>query len=111
VGILAGTDTPSFNLPGSSLHDELKLMVEAGLTPMQAIQTATSNPAKFLGNELSLGTIREGKIADLVLLDADPLEDIGNTRKINAVVLNGRLLNRKALDEMTSKAESEINKR
>ncbi|HKR60346.1 MAG TPA: amidohydrolase family protein [Pyrinomonadaceae bacterium] len=104
VGILAGTDEISpFCAPGFSLHDELALFVEAGLTPMQALQTATLNPARFLNRQRDLGTIAPGKLADLVLLDANPLVDIRNTQKINSVVVNGRLLTRKALDDTLSK--------
>jgi imidazolonepropionase-like amidohydrolase len=101
VKIIAGTDTPNpFCFPGFSLHDELALFVQAGMTPFEALQTATRNPAKFMNREMDLGTIEMGKLADLVLLDANPLIDISNTRKINAVVVNGRLLKRRDLDEM-----------
>lgn len=92
VKILAGTDTPNpYVFPGSSLHDELELLVKAGLTPLQALQTATLRPAEYLGMAGRLGTIAPGKLADLVLLSADPLADINNTRRIEAVVLNGRI--------------------
>jgi imidazolonepropionase-like amidohydrolase len=101
VKILAGTDLGNpYVYPGFSLHDELALLVQAGLTPLEALQTATLNPAKFFGKETELGTIEKGKLADLVLLDANPLENINNTTKINAVVLNGRLLDRAALDKL-----------
>lgn len=107
VGILAGTDEVSpFCAPGFSLHDELALLVEAGLTPIQALQTATINPARFLNRSQFYGTIDRGKVADLVLLDANPLVDIRNTQKINAVVVEGRLLNRQMLDTMLSEIES-----
>ena len=106
VGILAGTDTLNpYCLPGFSLHDELGLLVQAGFTPMQALQAATLNPARFLGREKDLGTVATGKIADLVLLDANPLDDIGNTRKISAVVFGGQLFSRATLDEMLAKIE------
>ena len=106
VPILAGTDTLNpYCFPGFSLHDELGLLVQAGLTPMQALQAATLNPARFLQREKDFGTIATGKIADLVLLDADPLDDIGNTRKISAVVFGGKLLPRASLDEMLTKIE------
>jgi imidazolonepropionase-like amidohydrolase len=105
VKILAGTDLGNpYVYPGFSLHDELALLVQAGLTPLEALQTATINPANFFGKEKELGTIEKGKLADLVLLDANPLEDINNTRKINAVVLNGRFLDRKALDKVLADA-------
>ena len=112
VGILAGTDTPNpYVLPGFSLHDELALVVQAGLTPMEALQSATLNPARFLGMEKEMGTVQQGKVADLVLLEANPLEDIHNTQKINSVVVKGRLLDRKALDGLLAKAEAEANKK
>ena len=107
VGILAGTDEVSpYCAPGFSLHDELALLVEAGLTPLQALQCATINPARFLNRSRSFGTIEKGKVADLVLLDANPLVNIRNTQKINAVVVNGRLLNRQKLDTMLREIES-----
>lgn len=111
VPILAGTDTGNpFCFPGFSLHEELALLVIAGLSPVEALRSATLNPAKFLGLDKTLGTIEQGKIADLVLLDANPLEDIRNTQKINAVVSNGRLFDRKALDKMLSEAEGAANR-
>ena len=92
VGLLAGTDAPrAFIYPGFSLHEELALLVRSGLTPLEALRTATYNPAAYLGSLDSLGTIGEGKIADLVLLDADPLKDIRNTTRISAVIANGRV--------------------
>ncbi len=108
VPFLAGTDTAPgiFILPGFSLHDELANFVEAGFTPMEALQTATSNPAKFFGTESTEGSIAKGKFADVVLLDADPLTDIRNTRKIAAVIANGHLYDRPALDTLLKNAES-----
>ncbi len=95
VKLLAGTDGGSTNIePGESLHRELELLVEAGLTPMEALQTATSNPAEFLGLTQSHGSIAKSKAADLILLDANPLDDIANIRRIAAVILRGRLLPR-----------------
>ena len=93
VEIMAGSDFTDWAVvPGIDLHNELALFVEAGFTPMEALQSATSKPAEFLGNLDSLGTIEQGKIADLVLLDADPLENISHTRKINSIVLGGKLV-------------------
>ena len=108
VPFLAGTDTAPgiFILPGFSLHDELANFVEAGFTPMQALQTATSNPAKFFDAESTQGSVAKGKVADLVLLDADPLADIRNTHKIEAVIANGHLYDRAALDALLKSAES-----
>ncbi|MFY9618575.1 MAG: amidohydrolase family protein [Pyrinomonadaceae bacterium] len=106
VPILAGTDTGNpFCFPGFSLHEELALLVIAGLTPVEALRSATLNPAKFFGRDKTLGTIEEGKIADLVLLGANPLEDIRNTQRIKAVVSNGQLFDRKALDKLLADAE------
>jgi hypothetical protein len=101
VPLLAGTDTPNpYTFPGFSLHEELELMVKAGLTPMEALQTATRNPARYLGRSAQLGTVATGKVADLVVLDANPLEDISNTKKIDAVVLHGRLFRKSDLNKM-----------
>jgi imidazolonepropionase-like amidohydrolase len=111
VEFLAGTDTGGpYLFPGFSLHDELALLVQAGLTPLEALQAATLNPARFLGREKELGTVEKGKLADLVLLDADPLQDITHTRKISAVVLNGRLFDRKTLDVMLGQVEAAADK-
>jgi imidazolonepropionase-like amidohydrolase len=74
-------------VPGVDLHNELALLVEAGFTPLEALQTATLNPAKFLGKTDTFGTIQMGHKADLVMLDENPLEDISHSRKIHAVVL------------------------
>ncbi|MEO8453030.1 MAG: amidohydrolase family protein [Gemmatimonadota bacterium] len=100
VRMMAGTDMGGnpFCFPGWSLHQELELFVRAGLSPMKALQTATKNPADFLGISDSLGTIERGKIADLVLLDANPLENIRNTMRIRAVIVGGRFLGRAELD-------------
>jgi len=107
VQFMAGTDSANtFTLPGFALHEELELLVEAGFTPMEAIQAATLNPAKYLGREKELGTIESGKLADLLLLDANPLVDIRNSQKIRAVVVNGRYLSRADLDSMLSRAEA-----
>ena len=93
VLVLAGTDAPLRNSPpGFGLHEELSLLVRAGLTPFQALTVATVEPARFFGMTDSLGTVAAGKLADLVLLDANPLDDIANTRRVSAVVANGRLL-------------------
>jgi imidazolonepropionase-like amidohydrolase len=101
VKILAGTDSPApYVFPGSSLHLELQLLVESGLTPMEALQAATSRPAEFLHATKDSGTVEAGKFADLLLLDANPLENIGNTCKIRAVILHGKLLDRAALDQL-----------
>ena len=107
VPFMAGTDTAAgvHIFPGFSLHEELGIFVQAGLTPMEALQTATRNPAEFLGKLSDMGTLQAGKIADLVLLDANPLDDIHNTRKIQAVVLAGRYFSRSDLDEMLHQVE------
>ncbi len=98
VIVLAGTDMPLARLPGEALHDEIALLVEeAGFTPAQAIGAATSVPAAFLHMQDSLGTIAPTKIANLVLLDGDPLKDIHNTRRIALVIVRGRVVDRSAL--------------
>src|ERR1700722_15474141 len=102
VPFMAGTDTAAgvHVFPGFSLHEELALFVKAPITPLQALQTATLNPAKFMNRLADMGTVEQGKPADLVLLDANPLDDIDNTRKIRAVILAGRYFDRPALDRM-----------
>ena len=97
---MAGTDIPYPPLPGSGVHDEMALFVRAGLTPLEALQAATWNPAKFLGKLEQFGTVEQGKVADLLLLDANPLADIETIRKIRAVVVNGKYLSRDDLDKM-----------
>lgn len=103
VGLLAGSDSGasnSYRFPGWTLHQELELFVESGLSPMEALQTATRNPARFLGELPHSGTVEEGKTANLTLLTANPLEDIRNSKKIDAVVLKGKLLTRTDLDQL-----------
>jgi imidazolonepropionase-like amidohydrolase len=106
VAILAGTDAGSVLVyPGFSLHEELRLLVdEAKLTPAEALRAATITPARFFGIERDLGTVAAGKIADLLLLESDPLIDIRNSRRIFAVVQGGKLLDRAALDGLLAGA-------
>ena len=107
VKIIAGTDVLNpYCFPGFSLHDELQLLVESGLTPMQALQAATKNAAEFSTKLDVLGTVEEGKIADLVLLDANPLIDISNTTQISTVIFDGRVNSREMLDEMLESVKS-----
>jgi imidazolonepropionase-like amidohydrolase len=108
VPFLAGTDTPAgvHIFPGYSLHEELQRFVAAGFTPLEALQTATINPARFFGIEDQAGTIEKGKFADLVLLSANPLEDISNTQKIAAVIVNGQYFRRADLDKMLGSVEA-----
>lgn len=106
VPLLAGTDAMNpYCLPGFSLHDELSLLVQSGLTPLAALQAATLSPAEFLGRSDELGGIAPGKRADLVLLSADPLADIHNTTQIQAVWLRGKYLDRAALDQLLAAAQ------
>jgi imidazolonepropionase-like amidohydrolase len=107
VPLLAGTDvlTPHV-FPGFSLHDELRLLVEAGLSPLQALQAATLNPATYFGLTYSFRTVEEGKLADLLLLDANPLVDIQNSKKIAAVVANGRYFSKEASAQLLKNAEA-----
>jgi imidazolonepropionase-like amidohydrolase len=91
VRVLAGTDAPApLVVPGAALHDELGLFVKAGMKPAEALRAATLGPAECLGLADKLGTVEAGKLADLVLLSADPLADIGNTRAIALVLVGGR---------------------
>lgn len=103
VDLLAGTDTgDDYVIPGAALHDELALLVDAGLTPAEALRTATINPVRYFNLELTHGTIAPKKIADLVILEANPLADIRNTRRIDAVIVRGTLLDRKRLNTALS---------
>jgi len=105
VPLLAGTDVMNpYCMPGFSLHDELALLVESGLTLLAALQAATLRPADFLGRSDELGGIAPGKRADLVLLSADPLADIHNTAQIQAVWIRGKYLDRAALDRLLDNA-------
>jgi imidazolonepropionase-like amidohydrolase len=108
IPYLAGTDTPAgiHVFPGFSLHEELQRFVAAGFTPLEALQTATLNPARFFGREDELGTVEKGKLADLVLLNANPLTDIANTQKIAAVIVNGRYFSAKDLEKMLAGVEA-----
>jgi imidazolonepropionase-like amidohydrolase len=101
VPLLAGTDAPQgYDLvPGASLHRELQLLVRAGLTPLEALQTATLNPAKFFG-KADWGAVAPGKAADLVVLTRNPLSDIANTRAVAAVIADGRYYSPRELDRM-----------
>jgi imidazolonepropionase-like amidohydrolase len=101
VGILAGTDVSNpWVYWGSSLHDELGLFVRSGMTPLAAIQSATIQPARFLHATDTLGTVARGRVADLVVLDADPLVDIANTRRIYAVIARGQLVDSAARERL-----------
>jgi imidazolonepropionase-like amidohydrolase len=99
AGLLLGSDAPQwFNVPGFSLHRELGMLVEAGLTPYQALATGTRNVARFLGREQDFGTVARGRRADLILLDANPLASVRNARRPAGVMLNGRWLPRSEID-------------
>jgi imidazolonepropionase-like amidohydrolase len=108
VPFLAGTDTPAgvHVFPGFSVHEELQRFAAAGFTPLEALQTATLNPARFFGMEEQLGTVEKGKLADLVLLSANPLEEIGNTQKIAGVILNGSYFPHAELEKMLARTEA-----
>jgi imidazolonepropionase-like amidohydrolase len=107
VEFMAGTDTAPgiYVMPGFSLHDELANFVEGGFSPMDALATATSNPAKFLGRD-DMGAVAPGNVADLVVLDKNPLADIQNTRAISGVVADGRYYDRAHLDGLLAGVET-----
>ena len=110
VKILAGTDAPNpYVYPGFSLHEELEFYVRCGMSPFETLQTATVNAAEFTGKSKDLGTVEPGKIADLVLLEANPLESISNTRRIAAVFLDGRYLPQEKLAAMREKVLKDYN--
>ncbi|MDZ4714445.1 MAG: amidohydrolase family protein [Cytophagales bacterium] len=99
IPMMAGTDTPiGFLTPGLSLHEELVAMVEAGLSPQEALKAATLNPAKYFNLENELGSLKEGMWADLIVLGANPLENIKNTQRIEGVVKQGKFYDQQALD-------------
>ena len=109
IPILAGTDAGylnSFNYPGEGLHDELELYVKAGLTPQQALASSVLTGPRFLGHADRYGAVQTGKAADLLILNANPLKSVGATRKISAVLLHGRLLDRAALDKLLAQAKA-----
>lgn len=106
VRVILGTDSgDSYIFPGFALHDELEELVKAGLTPAEALHAATLAGAEFLGRSDDFGTVEVGRVADLVLLEADPLAEITNTRRIRDVIIGGRHLDRAALDAMLDEVE------
>ena len=105
--MLAGTDTfDAFVLPGVSLHQELALLVDTGFTPLQALQVATRDAAEFRGTAGTEGALARGHRADLVLLDANPVENIRNTARVHAVLSGGRLYTRADLDRLLEGARA-----
>ncbi len=106
VRILAGSDAnDTYCFPGFGLHDELQELVKAGLTPLEALRTATWNAAEYFGVLDEHGSIADGKVADLVLLDANPLEDISNTLTIHTVIYNGNVYTREDIDNLLGYVE------
>jgi imidazolonepropionase-like amidohydrolase len=107
IPLLVGSDSlDPFLFPGESLHKELAELVRAGLTPSEALQAATRGAAQFLGHERELGTVESGKLADLVVLEASPLENIANTQRVNAVIRGGKYLDRADLDKLLAGAKT-----
>ncbi len=106
AGLLLGSDSPQiFNVPGFAIHRELEFLVEAGLTPFEALETGTVNAAKFFGQQRDYGYVTTGKIADLVLLDANPLQDISNSRRVHGVMVRGRWLSRSDINDLLKQYE------
>ena len=95
------------SVPGFSLHSELEFLVAAGLSPLEALRSATVRPAEYFSLDDEMGTVEVGKVADLVLLDASPLENIANTREVSAVVSKGRFLSRADLDDLVEAARGD----
>ncbi len=108
VGLLAGTDIPLQAVPGLSLHMELELLQNAGLRPIDALRTATINPARYFGATDTLGTVAPGRVADLVLLRADPLQDVSAVNQIDLVIQRGRVYTRTQLDSFTAQARTAL---
>ncbi|NRQ38835.1 amidohydrolase family protein [Nonomuraea sp. NN258] len=107
VPLIGGTDCLNpYVIPGFSVHDELALLVAAGLPPMAALRTMTRDAARHLGREATMGTVTAGKVADLLVVDADPLADIGNTRRIHAIVTRGRLITRRRREQILAEVEA-----
>ncbi len=104
VPLVTGSDIAGARIPGFTLHRELSLLVECGLTPLEALRASTVVPAQLVGKASDLGSVEEGKLADLVLLDANPLDDIQNTQRISAVVIGGKFLRRAELDRLLESA-------
>jgi amidohydrolase family protein len=107
--LLVGTDAPVYPaLPGRSVHDELRSFVRAGLTPYEALRCATAEPARFLERDAELGTVEVGKYADLLLLNANPLDEVGAVADLAAVLVNGYLLSRATLDELLATRSADM---
>jgi imidazolonepropionase-like amidohydrolase len=107
VKFLAGTDCPNpYIFPGFSLHDELSLLVKGGMPALDALKSATINPAIFMNKENDFGSIEVGKMASLVLLNKNPLENIENTKTIETVIVRGKVYSKKALELMLAQSKS-----
>jgi imidazolonepropionase-like amidohydrolase len=112
VQLLAGTDlTIPFIYPGSSVHEEVRLMASAGLTNLQALQAATTHPVNFFGLQKSLGSVEAGKRAEFVLLDGNPLVDLNNLDHIQAVITHGKILRKPELAAMATNAANAVKSR
>jgi imidazolonepropionase-like amidohydrolase len=111
VPVMLGTDAgDSFVFPGASVHDELEELVKAGLSAAEALKAATLTGVEYLGRTADLGTLESGKLADAVLLDQNPLQNIANVRRIHGVLLNGRYYDRARLDQMLAEVEATANR-
>jgi imidazolonepropionase-like amidohydrolase len=101
AGLLLGSDSPQvFNVPGFAIHRELRYLVDAGLTPYEALRTGTVNAARYFDSEDRIGTVQAGMAADLVLLDANPLADISNSGRVHGVMVDGRWLSKQDISQI-----------
>lgn len=111
IGLLLGSDAPQvYNVPGFSIQHEMKGMVDAGISNYEVLQSGTANPAKFFGMENQFGVVKEGAAAELILLDANPLEDIGNIKKLNGVLIQGKWMPKQLIDTELKKIAKKYEK-
>ena len=110
-GILLGSDAPQlFNVPGFSIHHEIDGMLGAGMTPLEILQSGTSNPATFFGMEATFGQVKEGLVADMVVLEANPLENLKALQQIQGIMLKGKWISKAEIEERLAKIAKNASK-